>query len=42
MVTVAPANTTALPAVATDRAAASWAGMPAARFSLCRVVMNSA
>jgi hypothetical protein len=39
--TVAPANTTAEPAVPTARATASSAGRPARRFCRCRELMNS-
>ncbi len=42
IITVAPANTTALPAVPTARPAASCGSSPAARFSRWRVVMNRA
>jgi hypothetical protein len=42
MITVAPANTTALPAVATASAAASCGLSPSAMFCRWREMMNSA
>ena len=42
MTTVPPAKTTARPAVATDRAAASETAIPSARCSRCRVTISRA
>ena len=42
MTTVAPANTTALPAVATDRAIDSRRSMPCRMLPRCRLTMNRA